>query len=772
MDAGKTTYEQAIQNLESPSFEAIIRIAKSQLRENFSEQEIQSMYDELRRGTAVIDREELLWRYLWAFGAKHQAKIFAALRKIKNFNELVGSAYTIVDWGCGQGLATGCLFDYIKKNEADNAVESVYLVEPSELALKNAVLHTGAYGVRRIVPINKYLDDVTPDDIATDTDVTIHLFSNILDVEGFSLKRLAQTIGANAKGEHYFICVSPIYSSNHRIEAFYKYFAESDTIAQAEESVNEVMVLADEQHDSTVDEKFTMQLLIFKYISGKSYVIKIEYYPPVQFFAGAELDCVRKKRKSFSKEESLRWSSLMMFEVAAPFDLGASVYDDVHPVLAVLNNMVTRGLPTRTSPFIEDSFSCFGNSLIHDELGGVEYGDTLSDNRQEKIAQFYSPIGVARIQKTILEALLTGVLSISHESWQVLVRERDVPCAAMAFADLKNMFNHICLLSKDFQSMKLPEVRLTIICENEWVDSLLHLGVCAQAALSASIRNTVYDIVIDVSISSSTNDDVDPFSEFKCKNNCYFIIGSEKKARSKRRIYTSDTIHYLPIGEKNSFGEFKESKIAKEHLVYFLKLLFRKTDFRPGQIPILDRALQNKNVIGLLPTGGGKSLTYQFAAMMQPGVTIVIDPLRALMKDQYDGLCNMGIDACSFINSTLGSKERGRRERRLESSELQFIFLSPERLCIYKFREKLKTMHEMHIYFAYGVIDEVHCVSEWGHDFRFSYLHLGRNMYNYVCAKDENKRLTLFGLTATASFDVLSDVERELSGNGAYPLDA
>ncbi|MDD3041154.1 DEAD/DEAH box helicase [Bacteroides sp.] len=250
------------------------------------------------------------------------------------------------------------------------------------------------------------------------------------------------------------------------------------------------------------------------------------------------------------------------------------------------------------------------------------------------------------------------------------------------------------------------------------------------------------------------------------------MIRSAERIRSKRYIYTSDTIDYLALGIKNRFGDFKESKNTKEHLTYFLKLLFRKEVFRPGQIPILDRALQNKNVIGLLPTGGGKSLTYQFAAMMQPGVTIVIDPLRSLMKDQYDGLLNIGIDTCSFINSTLDGKERDSREKQMESSELQFVFLSPERLCIYKFREKLKTMHDMHVYFSYGVIDEVHCVSEWGHDFRFSYLHLGRNMYNYVCAKDQSKRLTLFGLTATASFDVLSDVERELSGNGAYPLDA
>jgi superfamily II DNA helicase RecQ len=649
--------------------------------------------------------------------------------------------------------------------------KKIILIEPSELALKNAALHTSIYGVGEIASVNKYLDDVDVEDIKTDTPVTIHLFSNILDVEGFNLKQLAQTIGASASGEHYFICVSPIYSNNHRIEAFYKYFAESDTIADIEESGSEIAVLANEQHDSSAEENFTMKLLIFKYVSGKSYVIQIEYYPPVQFFAGGELDCIRKERRSFSKEDATRWSNMMAFEVAAPFDLGASVYDDVHPILAVLNNIVTRGLPTRTSPYIEDLFSCFGNSLIHDELGGVEYAGILSSNEQVRMAQYYSPIGVARIQKTVLEALMTGVLSIEQDSWDVFVRERDVPCAAMAFADIKNMFGHIVSLSKDYQSMKLPEVRLTIICGDDWVDSPLHLGMQAQATISQPIRSATYDIVLDVSV-SNMDGGVDAFSEFKSKNKCYFTIRSAERIRSKRYIYTSDTIDYLALGNKNRFGDFEESENTKEHLTYFVKLLFRKEVFRPGQIPILDRALQNKNVIGLLPTGGGKSLTYQFAAMMQPGVTIVIDPLRSLMKDQYDGLLNIGIDTCSFINSTLNAKERSSREKQMESSELQFIFLSPERLCIYKFREKLKTMHDMHVYFSYGVIDEVHCVSEWGHDFRFSYLHLGRNMYNYVCAKDESKRLTLFGLTATASFDVLSDVERELSGNGAYPLDA
>lgn len=139
------------------------------------------------------------------------------------------------------------------------------------------------------------------------------------------------------------------------------------------------------------------------------------------------------------------------------------------------------------------------------------------------------------------------------------------------------------------------------------------------------------------------------------------------------------------------------------------------------------------------------------------------------MEDQYDGLINVGIDCCTFINSGLSKEEKDANELKMEQSQVIFTFLSPERLCIFEFRERLQNMHDLNVYFSYGVIDEVHCVSEWGQDFRFSYLHLGRNLYSYVRGK--NRPISLFGLTATASFDVLSDVERELTGNGAFTLD-
>ncbi|MBK8735887.1 MAG: ATP-dependent DNA helicase RecQ [Saprospiraceae bacterium] len=338
------------------------------------------------------------------------------------------------------------------------------------------------------------------------------------------------------------------------------------------------------------------------------------------------------------------------------------------------------------------------------------------------------------------------------------------------FEDLKQMFENLTALSVDFDTMKFPKVNLEIIGSQEFLDSPLHLETKPVSNATNQQRSKIYDLVIDISMAQLEDNKETSFSEFKCENHCYFIIRSAKYKRSNRHIYTSDTIEYKPIVSKDAQGNHIEIEENKKKLQYFAQLLFRKDDFRPGQLPILNRALQNKSVIGLLPTGGGKSLTYQLAAMLQPGVTLIIDPLRSLMKDQYDGLINVGIDTCTYINSSV--KDKSEREKQMETSQLQFVFLSPERLCIFKFRERLKTMRDMNVYFAYGVIDEVHCVSEWGHDFRFSYLHLGRNLYNYVLPKNKDKRLTLFGLTATASFDVLADVERELSGNGAFSLDS
>lgn len=757
-------YANRIKSLLNPTFQQIRKISNEALS-HFSKSERDSFWQNLNQGVDLLDSHELMCQYIFSYGNMHEAKIQKALSSIRNPKEVFNTDIAIVDWGCGQGLATVCFFDFLKSQEIPNNAQKVILIEPSGQAIERAKLHTNIYlnDETQIQLVKKYLDDVEKTDIETNQSITIHFFSNILDVPQIDLKKIAQLVGENVIGEHYFFCVSPLIEGrSHRLDAFYNYFDLPPVFSDFEQSENKLNLLAEDAHGKDVFRKYTLKLKVFKFEKGKTYYIPVDYYPAVQFHAGYYLDCLKNQRYELSL--------LSDFEVSTPFDIGASVYEDVNPILAVLNNIITRGLPTKASPFIETQFQSFGNNLQRNDFGSIIFENKNVDLNNIQLTQ--SPIAIARLQKTIIEALLTEKLDIQQSQWNVLVKENDVPCAAIAFEDLKQMFENLIALSVDFETMKFPQVNLEIIGSQEYLNSPLHLNTKPVASATPQQKSKFYDLVIDISMAIIEDKKEPTFSEFKCKNHCYFNIRSARTRKNQRHIYTSDTIQYKPLVTRDTQGNYEDIETNKLHLKYFVQLLFRKEDFRQGQLPILNRALQNKSVIGLLPTGGGKSLTYQLAAMLQPGVTLIIDPLRSLMKDQYDGLVNIGIDTCTFINSTLTTQEKDERERQMESSQMQFIFLSPERLCIYKFRERLKTMREMNVYFAYGVIDEVHCVSEWGHDFRFSYLHLGRNLYNYVLPKNKNKRLTLFGLTATASFDVLADVERELSGNGAFALDS
>jgi ATP-dependent DNA helicase RecQ len=180
-----------------------------------------------------------------------------------------------------------------------------------------------------------------------------------------------------------------------------------------------------------------------------------------------------------------------------------------------------------------------------------------------------------------------------------------------------------------------------------------------------------------------------------------------------------------------------------------LKRHFGHDQFRPLQREIVQDALAGEDVFVLMPTGGGKSLCFQLPALMRDGLTIVVSPLIALMKDQVDALQTSGIPA-TYLNSTLDREEAKARWRGLHRGEYRMLYVAPERLMLDTFLERALNWN-----IAQFAIDEAHCISEWGHDFRPEYRELKK-------LRKHLPDVPLMALTATATERVRADVIKEL----------
>ena len=199
---------------------------------------------------------------------------------------------------------------------------------------------------------------------------------------------------------------------------------------------------------------------------------------------------------------------------------------------------------------------------------------------------------------------------------------------------------------------------------------------------------------------------------------------------------------------------------ARRGLTLFLRNIFRKRDFRPFQGEAILNALKQHDSVVLLPTGAGKSIIYQLSGLLQPGVTLIVDPINALIDDQLDGLREYGVDLATGVTGDLDRRERERLLERLELGQYLFVLHSPERLQSPQFRATLTSLAESSVV-NLAVIDEAHCVSEWGHAFRPSYLNLGRTLRS-IGAGGRKGAPRILALTGTASRAVLRDMLNDL----------
>ena len=192
------------------------------------------------------------------------------------------------------------------------------------------------------------------------------------------------------------------------------------------------------------------------------------------------------------------------------------------------------------------------------------------------------------------------------------------------------------------------------------------------------------------------------------------------------------------------------SRFTSAELLKPLKTVFGYSAFRPLQEQIILDSLSGRDVFALLPTGGGKSLCFQLPALVRPGLTVVVSPLIALMKDQVDALRANGV-AATFLNSTLTEAERRARWRGLHAREFKLLYVAPERLLAGALLDELERWGV-----ACVAVDEAHCISEWGHDFRPEYRQLSG-------LRSRLPETPFMALTATATERVRDDIIRQLN---------
>ena len=360
------------------------------------------------------------------------------------------------------------------------------------------------------------------------------------------------------------------------------------------------------------------------------------------------------------------------------------------------------------------------------------------------------PMAIARIHKVILECINSGLLDITSELWRIAIVDRDGlgDVLVESFGDLQDLVGAIAAIHG--LDIRVPNVACSIIDASK-IDVYERDGSVDP------------DLVIDISI--------------ELKHGQRLLSVHPHQTHAATVIIRSTWGIEVPSVYESLAADVQQSLLTEDGVNdrvdgyrYVLQNVFRKGEFREKQIEVIERVLQGKSVIGLLPTGAGKSLTYQLPAMVTCGAVLVIDPIRSLMKDQVDSLALIGIGNTGWLNSWLDTKQRRITVDLFKRGGVKLFFISPERMQIEEFRNDLVEFAEVfHRRFAFAVIDEAHCVSEWGHDFRTSYLQLGVNLKRYL--KSYAPQVPIVALTGTASFEVLDDVKVELGLGGRRDVD-
>lgn len=370
---------------------------------------------------------------------------------------------------------------------------------------------------------------------------------------------------------------------------------------------------------------------------------------------------------------------------------------------------------------------------------------TFSDYQKAKedTPDFNSPIykatSIIRFQILILELLEKGKLKLQSD-WN---------------------FSVLCLEQTEFEELACTDLFL-------WFENLLRLQkinytkpklTITRVSSFDELQQSNSEIKIDFSLTKRYTDEFQNHSEIIFVRTDYFeYYRYYKNTNAVTPEYVGlEPYDYFQISTTELIDyrfQFNGKNDDEESLCFFLDNIFGYKNFNQGQLPIITNALSRNDTIGLLPTGGGKSVCYQLAALLQPAISFVVCPIKSLMYDQKQDLDSILLTRVHHITSDDDGEDKERIMQGFSSGKYFFLFISPERFQIKSFRQYLLNVNQNYK-LSYAVIDEVHCLSEWGHDFRTSYLNLAKTIHRHC------NDFRYIGLTATASINVLKDIQIE-----------
>jgi ATP-dependent DNA helicase RecQ len=342
-------------------------------------------------------------------------------------------------------------------------------------------------------------------------------------------------------------------------------------------------------------------------------------------------------------------------------------------------------------------------------------------------AALTSSIDATRIQLAIAKALASGFISLDTKEIKVLINSQKTSELFLkaAVKDFENILSSLIDLYYPKQ-LKVPSFKVVCNSDPKKTKSDLSIGVySSESPMTIELVSKEEDYLF-------------------CPVSLPVRLSSLNTVGGKR----------VKLSQKNI-------EDVEGPLTFFLQTLFRKRKFRDLQCLSILNTLRGIDTVTLLPTGAGKSIIYQLSGLLLPGITLVVDPIVALIEDQIEGLERVGIDRATGISgSILTQLEKKQLHIAIERGDFHFILISPERLQMPDFRETLRSLSEVN-FINIAVIDEAHCVSEWGHNFRFSYLNLTENLRKYGSSSD-NSKPSILALTGTASRAVLRELLTEL----------